>query len=324
MSFCPLRSLLAALIVSGLSTAAQADDLIIGYQTGIDPTKVAQFDGTYDKALGQKIDWRRFNSGAEVVTAIASGDVQIGNLGSSPLAAAASRGLPIVTFIVAAQINAAEALVVRNGSGINSPQDLIGKTIATPFVSTSHYSLLGALKHWQVEPSKVKIVNLNPSEISAAWARGNIDGAFVWSPALGAIKQNGTVLTDAAEVGTWGAPTFEVWVARKDFAEKHSELLAKFAQVSLDAFADYAANKDSWTVDSEPVQKIAKLTGADPKDVPELLAGSAFPDAKQQAELLGGKTAKDIAATAVFLKEQGKADSVLSDYSPYVSNAYIQ
>lgn len=324
MSFRPLRSLLAALIVSGLSTAAQADDLIIGYQTGIDPTKVAQFDGTYHKALGQKIDWRRFNSGAEVVTAIASGDVQIGNLGSSPLAAAASRGLPIVTFIVAAQINAAEALVVRNGSGINGPQDLIGKTIATPFVSTSHYSLLGALKHWQVEPSKVKIVNLNPSEISAAWARGNIDGAFVWSPALGAIKQNGTVLTDAAEVGTWGAPTFEVWVARKDFAEKHPELLSKFAQVSLDAFADYAANKDSWTADSEPVQKIAKLTGADPKDVPELLAGSAFPDAKQQAELLGGKTAKDIAATAVFLKEQGKADSVLSDYSPYVSDAYIQ
>mgnify|MGYP006152439053 CR=1 FL=1 len=98
----------------------------------------------------------------------------------------------------------------------------------------------------------------------------------------------GKVLTDAAEVGTWGAPTFEVWVARKDFAEKHPELLSKFAQVSLDAFADYAANKDSWTADSEPVQKIAKLTGADPKDVPELLAGSAFPDAKQQAELLSG------------------------------------
>ena len=35
-----------------------------------------------------------------MVTAIASGDVQIGNLGSSPLAAAASRNLPIVAFIV--------------------------------------------------------------------------------------------------------------------------------------------------------------------------------------------------------------------------------
>ncbi|MDH1263455.1 taurine ABC transporter substrate-binding protein [Pseudomonas sp. GD03944] len=318
-----LRRLLAAVVVAGLSAAAQADDLIIGYQTGIDPTKIPQADGTYDKALGQKIDWRRFNSGAEVVTAIASGDVQIGNLGSSPLATATTRGLPIVTFFVAAQINAAEALVVRNGSGINGPQDLVGKTIATPFVSTSHYSLLGALKHWQLDPSTVKIVNLNPTEIAAAWKRGNIDGAFVWSPALGEIKKEGKVLTDAEQVGTWGAPTFEVWVARKDFADKHPELLSKFAQVSLDAFADYAAHKDSWNADSEPVQKIARLTGAAPQDVPELLAGSAFPDASQQAQLLRGKTAQDIAATAVFLKEQGKADGVLSDYSPYVSDAYL-
>lgn len=318
------RRLLTVLTLSSLGFAAQAADITIGYQTGIDPTKVAQADGTYEKAIGQSLDWRRFNSGAEVVTAIASGGVQIGNLGSSPLAAAATRGLPIVTFIVAAQINAAEALVVRNGAKINSPADLVGKTIATPFVSTSHYSLLGALKHWQIDPAKVHIVNLNPAEIAAAWKRGDIDGAFVWSPALGEIKKDGKVLTDAAEVGSWGAPTFEVWVARKDFAEKHPEVLARFARVSLDAFANYAANKEQWTPDSAAVQKIAKLTGASPSDVPELLAGSAFPDAAAQAELLGGKTAQDIAATALFLKEQGKADAVLSDYSPYVSAQYIK
>ena len=135
-----------------------------------------QADGLYEKAIGEKIDWRRFNSGPEVIAALASGDLQLGNIGSSPLAAATSRKLPIVAFIVSAQINAAEALVVRNGSGIGKPEDLAGKTIATPFVSTSHYSLLGALKHWQIDPSKVKIVNLNPAEIAAAWRRGDIDG----------------------------------------------------------------------------------------------------------------------------------------------------
>src|SRR5690606_23645982 len=119
-------------------------------------------------------------------------------------------------------------------------------TLATPFVSTSHYSLLGALKHWQIDPAKVRIVNLNPAEINAAWQRGNIDGAFVWSPALGEIKNTGKVLADAAEVGTWGAPTFEVWVARKDFAEKHPEVLEQFAKVTLDSFARYAAEKDQW------------------------------------------------------------------------------
>ena len=188
-----LHRLVAALAFASLSVAAQAADITVGYQTGIDPTKVPQADGLYEKAIGEKIDWRRFNSGPEVIAALASGDLQLGNIGSSPLAAATSRKLPIVAFIVSAQINAAEALVVRNGSGIGKPEDLAGKTIATPFVSTSHYSLLGALKHWQIDPSKVKIVNLNPAEIAAAWRRGDIDGAFVWSPALGEIKKSGKV-----------------------------------------------------------------------------------------------------------------------------------
>ncbi|MCU1723313.1 taurine ABC transporter substrate-binding protein [Pseudomonas sp. 5P_5.1_Bac1] len=319
----PLR-LFTALALTGLTLVSHAAAITVGYQTGIDPSKVPQADGAYEQAIGEKIDWRRFNSGPEVVTAIASGDVQIGNLGSSPLAAAASRKLPIVAFIVSAQINAAEALVVRNGSGINSPQDLVGKTIATPFVSTSHYSLLGALKHWNLDTRQVKVVNLQPAEIAAAWKRGDIDGAFVWSPALGEIRKTGKTLTDAAEVGGWGAPTFEVWVARKDFAEKHPDVVAKFAKVTLQSFADYTANKAQWTADSLPVQKIAKLTGANPADVPELLAGSAFPDAQAQPALLQNQTPAAIAETAKFLKEQGKVETVLPDYSPFVSAKFVQ
>ncbi|NMY83978.1 taurine ABC transporter substrate-binding protein [Pseudomonas sp. WS 5411] len=309
-----------------LSIGVQAANLTIGYQTGIDPSKVPQADGLYEQAIGEKIDWRRFNSGPEVITAIASGDVQIGNLGSSPLAAAASRNLPIVAFIVSAQINSSEALVVRNGSQIDAPKDLIGKTIATPFVSTSHYSLLGALKHWGLDTRQVKVVNLQPAQIAAAWKRGDIDGAFVWSPALGEIRKTGKTLTDATEVGQWGAPTFEVWVVRKDFAEKHPEVVAKFAKITLDSFADYAANKSSWTVDSAPVQKIARLTGANAADIPELLEGSTFPDAQAQRTdaLLNGGTAKAIGETAKFLKQQGKVETVLPDYSAYVTGKFIK
>jgi len=318
------RSLIAAFALAALALNAQADHLTVAYQTSIDPSKVPQADGAYDRAVGEKIEWRRFNSGTEVVTAIASGDVQIGNLGSSALAAAASRKLPIVAFIVSSQIKSSEALVVRNGSGIDKPQDLAGKTIATPFVSTAHYSLLGALKHWGLQ-GKVKVVNLQPADIAAAWTRGDIDGAFVWAPALGEIRKTGRTLTDATQVAEWGAPTFEVWVARRDYAEKHPEVVARFAKVTLDAFSDYAANKAHWTVDSAPVRKIARLTGANAADVPALLAGSDFPDAQSQQTpaLLQGGTAQAIGRTAEFLKDQGKVDSVLPDYSPYVSARFV-
>lgn len=102
------------------------------------------------------------------------------------------------------------------------------------FFRPGDYSLLGALKHWGLDASKIKVVNLQPAEIAAAWKRGDIDGAFVWSPALGEIRKTGKTLTDAAQVGQWGAPTFEVWVARKDYAEKHPEVVARFAKVTLD------------------------------------------------------------------------------------------
>ena len=320
-----VRTLLIALSIAGLSFGAQAADLTIGYITGIDPTKLAQAEGSYEKAIGEKIDWRRFDSGPAVVSALASGDLQIGNLGSSPLAAAASRNVPLVTFIVTAQIKGSEALVVRDGSGINGPQDLIGKTIATPFVSTSHYSLLGALKHWNLTPQQVKVVNLSPAQITAAWKRGDIDGAFTWSPALGEIRKTGKILTDAGQVSEWGAPTFEVWVARKDFAEKHPEIVAQFAKVSLDAIADYNAHQAAWSADSAQVQKIAKLTGASPADIPELLQGTHFPSTAEQksAQLLGGGTARDIAQTALFLKDQGKIEGVLHDYSAFVSDKFL-
>lgn len=36
-----------------------------------------------------------------------------------------------------------------------------------------------------------------------------------------------------------GAPTAEVWVARKDYAENHPEVMAEFARVTLDSFANW-------------------------------------------------------------------------------------
>ncbi|RON54452.1 taurine ABC transporter substrate-binding protein [Pseudomonas frederiksbergensis] len=319
------RSLISALGLAVLSFNAHSADLTIGYINGIDPIKRAIADGEYEKGIGEKIDWRKFDAGPAVLAAMASGDVQIGNLGSSPLAAAASRNMPLVAFIVSAQIRSSEALVVRDGSGIKTPGDLVGKTIAVPFVSTSHYSLLGALKHWNLDPRKVNIINLTPAQITAAWSRGDIDGAFTWSPALGEIRKTGKILTDAAEVSNWGAPTFEVWVARKDFAEKNPKVVADFAKVSLAAIADYSAHKKDWTVTSEPVKSIARLTGANAADIPELLDGSYFPTASEQktAQFLAGGTASEIGKTAEFLKEQGKIEKVLPDYSAFVSDKFI-
>lgn len=324
------RSILAGATLAGAALLAlpalAADKLVIGYQTTVDLAKVAQAQGLYEKATGLTIDWRKFDAGSDVIAAIASGDVQLGLVGSSPLTAAASSGVPFQTIFVAGLLGDAEALVVSEKSGIKEPKDLVGKKIAVPFVSTGHYSLLAALKHWGIDDKSVQILNLRPPEIIAAWERGDIDATYVWDPALGRAKESGTVLVSSKQVGEWGAPTFDAWIARNDFIEKHPEAVRQFVKITGDLHARYNKNPEAWTASSQEVQEIARLTGGKAEDVPGILKGNDLPDLERQAsaDLLGGGVAKAIAATAQFLKEQNKIPAALADYSPYVTDRFVK
>ena len=269
---------------------AQAVDVTIAYQTSAEPAKVAQADDTFSKLSGAKPDWRKFDSGASIVRALASGDVQIGNLGSSPLAVAASQQVPIEVFLLASQLGKSEALVVKKN--ITKPEDLIGKRIAVPFISTTHYSLLAALKHWGIKPGQVQILNLQPPAIIAAWQRGDIDGAYVWAPAVNELEKDGTVLTDSEKVGQWGSPTLDVWVVRKDFAEKHPDVVRAFAKSAIDAQRGYIDNPEAWLKQPDNISKLARLSGVPESDVPGLVKGNTYLTADQQVKELNGPVNK--------------------------------
>lgn len=275
MAISSRNTLLAALAF--IAFQAQAVNVTVAYQTSAEPAKVAQADNTFAKESGATVDWRKFDSGASIVRALASGDVQIGNLGSSPLAVAASQQVPIEVFLLASKLGNSEALVVKKT--ISKPEDLIGKRIAVPFISTTHYSLLAALKHWGIKPGQVEIVNLQPPAIIAAWQRGDIDGAYVWAPAVNALEKDGKVLTDSEQVGQWGAPTLDVWVVRKDFAEKHPEVVKAFAKSAIDAQQPYIANPDAWLKQPENISKLARLSGVPEGDVPGAGEGEYLSDA---------------------------------------------
>jgi taurine transport system substrate-binding protein len=294
----------------------------IGYQTGVEPAKLGIPDGAFEGASGASIDWRRFDNGAEVLRAVASGDIDIGSVGSSVVAAAAGRQLPVETFLIGARLGASEALVARRASGIAVPADLPGKTIAVPFVTTCHYSLLAALEHWGIDRTRVKIVNLRVSEIPAAWARGDIDAAYVWDPALGRIKDDGKVLATSIDVAQWGAPTFDVWIVRKEFGARNPQFVTAFVKTSLDYVNRYSADPKGF--DSEAnLQKIAKASGARREDIAGLLAGNAYPQAAEQRLLLEGAYPEALGRTAAFLKDQGKLDAVLADYRAYSTSRFL-
>lgn len=324
------RLLLAPAVVLslGLSAAAHAETVTIGIQSMYAPWKNAIAEQAFEKATGWDIQWRNFDSGGDVMMAMASGDVQIGVAGSSPIASAVSRGVGIEVFWVLDNIANAEALVVRNGSGINAPQDLAGKTLAVPFVSTTHFHTLFALEQFGLV-GKVKVINLQPSDIPAAWERGDIDAAFIWDPALGKLKQSGKVLISSGTLSSWGKATFEALVADKNFAAKHADGMAAFTKVLQNSTADYVKAPETWDAASPKVANVARISGGKPEEVPSVLALYEFPLAADQASptwLGGGKdggAARALAATAEFLKAQKKVPAVLPDYSVAINASFV-
>ncbi|EIC82453.1 taurine ABC transporter substrate-binding protein [Serratia sp. M24T3] len=315
-----LRS--AALLLSMSVLSAYAVDVTVAYQTSAEPAKIAQAENTFAKESGAKVDWRKFDSGSSVLRALASGDVQIGNIGSSPLAVAASQKLPVEAFLLASELGSSEAFVVKNS--IKTPHDLIGKRIAVPFISTTHYSLLAALKHWNIDPKKVTIVNLQPPAIAAAWARGDIDGAYVWAPAVNELEKTGKVLTDSSQVGKWGSPTLDVWVVRKDFAQAHPEVVTAFARAALAAQKSYLQNPDQWLKDTSNLNTLSRLSGVPDDQIAALVKGNRYLPVNEQVTQLGQPVEKAIKDTASFLKEQGKVDQVDADYSSYVTDQFVK
>ena len=321
--------LVAAFAVLMSATAfAQTKEVTIGYQDMVVPYRMAQEAKALEVATGYKINWKQFGGGGEVIKAMASGAVQVGEVGSAGISAAVSRGEPLELFWIIDDIGDAEALVAKKGSGITKVADLKGKRVAMPFNSTTHFHIMVALDQAKINPADVKILNMRPPEVRAAWQRGDIDATFIWDPVLAEAKKDGTIIMTSGQItASTGKATFDGYVANKDWAKAHRDFMVKFVKIMADSDAKYRAEGKNWKVGGAEVAAIAKWSGSKPEDVMAAVALYKFPSAKEQATawLGGGKAsiaAKALAATAEFQLSQKQIEKALPDYSAVVNASY--
>src|SRR3954471_5446932 len=319
----------ALALVAGVAIAQQKE-VTIGYQDMVVPYRIAQEAKELETATGYKINWKQFGGGGEVIKAMASGAVQVGEVGSAGVAAAVSRGEPLELFWILDDIGDAEALVAKNGSGINSVADLKGKKIAMPFNSTTHFHTMVALEQAKINPADVQILNMRPPEVRAAWQRGDIQATYIWDPVLSEVKKDGKVIMTSGKLSAdTGKATFDGYIVNKDWAKANRDFMVKFVKVLAGADAKYRDNKAKWTADSPEVKAVAKWSGAKAEDVPAGMALYRFPTLGVQASkwLGGGKNsvaAKALAATAEFQLSQKQIEKALPDYSVVVNPTYAQ
>ncbi|MGY3340557.1 taurine transport system substrate-binding protein [Streptomyces filamentosus] len=284
----------------------------IAYQSVPNADLVVKNQRLLEKALPDaEIRWVRFDSGGDVNTAVIAGAVDLGLVGSSPVTKGLSAPLdiPYKVLWIHDLIGDNEALVAKKEIG--SVSALKGRKVATPFGSTAHYSLLAALEAAGLGASDVTLVDLQPQDALAAWQRGDIDAAYVWTPSLTELRRTGKVLVTSREIGAAGKPTADLGVVTDAFAAAHPEV--------VDAWLS-AEDQAVKLAKSDPA-KAARAIGAELNLTPEQaraqLSELVLLTAKeQQAPAYLGKPGKpgalagNLRDAAVFLHGQKAVDAV--------------
>ncbi|MET9505805.1 ABC transporter substrate-binding protein [Streptomyces sp. NPDC006622] len=302
---------------SAASGSGGARRLRIGYFAFPSGDLIVKNRKLLEKALpDHEITWIKFDSGASVNQAFLGKSLDIAALGSSPFARGISGSSPI-PYKVAWILDVAgenEALVARKATGISDVAGLKGKTVATPFASTSHYSLLAALEAAGLKTSDVKLIDLQPQPILAAWQRGDIDAAYVWLPTLDELRETGTQLASSKEIGAAGKPTLDLAVVSDELIARDPRAIDAWRKVEAEALR---------LLKSDPggsVKAVAAELGISETDAEAQLSQGVFltPEQVTSADWLGtdgdpGKLLTYVTDTAGFLAGQKQIDTPPSE-----------
>jgi NitT/TauT family transport system substrate-binding protein len=167
---------------------------------GFGSAYLAQEAGFFKKR-GIDVEFVLTQSSGNNPPALVSGSVQIAGPTIPTVLQADDAGLDIVVFAGGAVYPlTGDILVARQGSGIEKPTDLKGKTVGVPGLGALlHFMLRRALKANGVDPNSVKYVEIGFPQAADALKSGQIDAYPAQAPFTARILQSGA----GYEVANW-------------------------------------------------------------------------------------------------------------------------
>jgi sulfonate transport system substrate-binding protein len=252
-----LSATLVAVVGLGLAAATfkRSDDNVLRVANQKGQVKAMMLaSGALDSAP-YRVEWSEFPAAQPLLEAVGGGAADLGLAADAPFIFAYQSGSPVKAIAVQAPANQAPealAILVKNGSSIRSPQDLVGRTIATTRGSIGHHLLLQALERAHIPADRVKVTFLPPGDAKAAFDSGSIDAWSTWTPYTNvAIKEGARAVADARD---YGLPLYIDIAHDASIAPKRA-LLADFLKREAKAVAWARAHPDQFAA------VLAKETG---------------------------------------------------------------
>src|SRR6201999_4635190 len=150
-------------------------------------------------------------------------------------------GSPLVFSLFAMVEPRTTSIIVKNGSGINTIPDLVGKSVAVNRSGVAEFLLVAALEKYHVDRSKVKIVYLNPPEAAPAFGSGQVDAWAMWSPGVDIARsqyKGHDIFVEGRDLDF--QIDFNSWLVKKDFAGRNRQLVSA-VNAAFAAEADWAS-----------------------------------------------------------------------------------
>ena len=182
-------------------TDEDADTVKIGYLPTDHDTAlfVANATGMY-KDEGMNVELYEYNNGGDLMSAMVSGDLDVGYVGITPVINSMSKGVPIK--IVAGVQNEGSGLL-SHSSSIKSITDLKGKTVATPGEASIQNVLLKyELKKNGLSTSDIESPSMKVPSMNDALRTKSIDAMLTYEPYVTISKEvnNQTLVKSSGDI----------------------------------------------------------------------------------------------------------------------------
>ena len=245
--------LIAVSVSFGLFNSTN-DKITIGYLPSDHDSAlfVAEAQGLYEEK-GIEVKIVQFNNGGDLMTAMASGKVDVGYVGISPVLSSIEKGVP-VKIISSAQTEGS-GIIVSDNSGIYSAADLESKKVATPGEASIQYVLLNYyLTQNGIDIGDVKVSAMKTPSINDAINTNTLDAGVTFQPFVSSSEASGhRVLVTSNDI----LPNHPccVVVASQDLIDKNPDIVKDIMKIHENAtkfINDNVENNPSAVVDLLP------------------------------------------------------------------------
>ena len=316
-----LASIVALSFSISVANSAAKEVRVAFFLEWATPNQEDKVKKAFDKALGVPVKWTNFATGGEMTEAMLSGDIDISfSQGLTPFVNAVNAKAPIklVDIAVIYGMGGTTCVAAKGINKGNASSKLDGQKVAVPLGTMADYVFKETMRVVGADISKMKVVDMNPEDGSAAFVNGDVAMACLFGGASieKALEVGKRVLT-VDEAKAAGIAGIDVVSVTNKFLKENPGMVSTFIEVTHEANAAHRAGKSNMNI-------IAKDAGMSLDATKGQMSGFEFPDAntiKSKYMNKGGILMKYLDVMGnMFATAENPA---LKDYSKVVTTDYL-